>query len=33
MAGLPQSVGTVATDKRFKRAQVKPARKRTPAAG
>lgn len=31
-AGLPQSVGAVATDKRFKRAHVKPARKRSPAS-
>lgn len=29
MAGLPQSVGTVATDKRFKRAHVKPSVKRS----
>ena len=33
MAGLPQSAGhAVATDKRFKRAHVKPARKRSPAS-
>lgn len=33
MAGLPQATGhAVATDKRFKRAQVKPARKRSPGS-
>jgi cell division protein FtsQ len=33
MAGLPQAAGhAVATDKRFKRAHVKPSRKRSPAS-